>query len=25
MYPKNVDESIPAHVLREIREELGEE
>lgn len=25
MYPKNVADSIPAHVLREIREELGDE
>lgn len=25
MYPKNVTDSIPAHVLREIREELGDE
>ncbi len=25
MYPKNVADSIPAHVLRKIREELGDE
>jgi mRNA-degrading endonuclease RelE of RelBE toxin-antitoxin system len=25
MYPKNVADSIPVHVLREIREELGDE
>ena len=25
MYPKNVADSIPAHVLREIREELGDD
>ncbi len=25
MYPKNVADSIPAHVLKEIREELGDE
>jgi mRNA-degrading endonuclease RelE of RelBE toxin-antitoxin system len=25
MYPKNVADSIPAHLLREIREELGDE
>jgi mRNA-degrading endonuclease RelE of RelBE toxin-antitoxin system len=25
MYPKNVTDSIPAHVLKEIREELGDE
>ena len=25
MYPKSVADSIPAHVLREIREELGDE
>jgi mRNA-degrading endonuclease RelE of RelBE toxin-antitoxin system len=25
MYPKNVADSIPAQVLREIREELGDE
>ena len=25
MYPKNVADSIPTHVLREIREELGDE
>jgi mRNA-degrading endonuclease RelE of RelBE toxin-antitoxin system len=25
MYPKNVADSIPAHILREIREELGDE
>ena len=25
MYPKNVAESIPAHVLKEIREELGDD
>jgi mRNA-degrading endonuclease RelE of RelBE toxin-antitoxin system len=25
MYPKNVADSIPAHVLREIREELSDE
>jgi mRNA-degrading endonuclease RelE of RelBE toxin-antitoxin system len=25
MYPKNVADSIPAHVLRQIREELGDE
>ena len=25
MYPKNVADSIPAHVLRAIREELGDE
>jgi mRNA-degrading endonuclease RelE of RelBE toxin-antitoxin system len=25
MYPKNVADTIPAHVLRQIREELGDE
>ena len=25
MYPKNVADSIPAHVLREVREELGDD
>ena len=25
MYPKNVADAIPAHVLREIREELGDD
>jgi mRNA-degrading endonuclease RelE of RelBE toxin-antitoxin system len=25
MYPKNMADSIPAHVLREIREELGDD
>jgi mRNA-degrading endonuclease RelE of RelBE toxin-antitoxin system len=25
MYPKNMADSIPAHVLKEIREELGDE
>ena len=25
MYPKNVADSIPAHVLKQIREELGDE
>ncbi len=25
MYPKNVADSIPAHVLKEIREELGDD
>lgn len=25
MYPKNVADSMPAHVLREIKEELGDE
>jgi mRNA-degrading endonuclease RelE of RelBE toxin-antitoxin system len=25
MYPKNVTDTIPAHVLKEIREELGDE
>jgi hypothetical protein len=25
MYPKNVTDSIPAHVLKQIREELGDE
>jgi mRNA-degrading endonuclease RelE of RelBE toxin-antitoxin system len=25
MYPKNLADSIPAHVLREIREELGDD